>query len=280
MIGKYTLALYATFAVALAGGTASASAAALACGDVITDDRKLHADLDCTGHAGPGVTIGADGVKLNLNGHTITGPDDQNGIYAAAKRKRVTIENGAISGYNHAVEMISGGRDLKLSDLKLTVQDPGGFNSMGIDIGYFRHVRMDHLRIRDANYGLFAFENRDLVLRDSRIRAGNATGQTIGANIDSNTGLVDHVRVKAATYGFYLSGPTTGFKVTDSVANGGANIGFNIANTDGPRAYAVKRNTANDNDNYGFYAAKRVRHSGGNHASGNGVEDCHNLKCV
>jgi hypothetical protein len=268
----------ATVAAALI--TTSSASAGITCGSQITQDQKLQADLDCTGYNGPGLSIEADGVRLDLNGHTITGPDDQPGIYAAAKRKDVTIKSGVISGYNHAVEMLEGGRDLKISDLELSVQES---NSMGVYIGDFRHVRMNHLRIRNANYGVFSFDNKDVVLRDSRIRAGTATGQTIGVNIGGSvdhTGLLDHVRVKGATYGFFVFGPTTGFKITDSVANGGGTAGFSIGNLDGPRAYTVRGNTANDNDQYGFFATKRVRRSGGNHASGNGVEDCHKVKCV
>lgn len=279
MITKRTLALFVTLAAVLGGGTASASAAALACGDAVTDNRKLHADLDCSSYAGPALTIDANGVTLDLNGHTITGPDDQNGIYAADRRKDVTIKNGTISGFNHAVEMPNGGRDLRLSDLKLLVQES---NAMGANLAYFRHLRMNQLRIRNANYGLFVFDSRAVVVRHSRVRAGAATGQTIGLNIDNelnDTGLIDHVRVTGATYGFFIGGPTTDFTITDSTANDGG-IGFNIANVDDPRAYRIHGNTANDNDNYGFYAAKRVRRSGGNHASGNGVLDCLRVKCT
>jgi hypothetical protein len=77
-----------------------------------------------------------------------------------------------------------------------------------------------------------------------------------------------------------ISGETTGFKITDSVANRNGTAGFNIGNTEDPRDYTVNNNTANDNDQYGFFAAKRVRHSAGNRASGNGVEDCHKVNCV
>lgn len=283
MITTRTLVLFVTLVAVLAGGIASASAAPLACGDQLTDDRKLRADLDCSTYAGPALTIDANGVTLDLNGHTIIGPDDQNGIYAADRRRNVTIKNGTISGFYHAVEMLDGGRDLKLSGLKLVVQDTtGAQNAMGAYLGDFRHVRMDHLRIRNANYGLYVFNSKDVVVRDSRIRAGTATGQTMGVNIDTdvnNTGMIDHVTATGATYGFFIGGPTTGFTITDNTANDGGR-GFNIANLDDPRAYTIKRNTANDNDNYGFYAANRVRRSAGNHASGNGVQDCFRVKCA
>lgn len=51
----------------------SASTAALACGDTITVDTELDADLvDCPSN---GLVIGADDITLDLDGHTIDGDD-------------------------------------------------------------------------------------------------------------------------------------------------------------------------------------------------------------
>src|SRR5918995_4880123 len=67
------------FALAVAGlmafGASQASASHVSCGDVITEDTTLDSDLDCgdlSGGAPPALTIGADGVTLDLNGHTIS----------------------------------------------------------------------------------------------------------------------------------------------------------------------------------------------------------------
>jgi hypothetical protein len=44
------------------------------CGDVITTDTTLDSDLlDCPGH---GIVIGAPGITLDLNGHTVDGDGD------------------------------------------------------------------------------------------------------------------------------------------------------------------------------------------------------------
>jgi len=45
----------------------------VSCGDVITQDTTLDSDLDCGDLSGAfGLTIGADGVTLDLNGHTVS----------------------------------------------------------------------------------------------------------------------------------------------------------------------------------------------------------------
>ena len=55
----------------MATGDGRALASHLVCGDTITVDTKLHADLvNCPNN---GIVIGADGITLDLNGHTITG---------------------------------------------------------------------------------------------------------------------------------------------------------------------------------------------------------------
>ena len=57
---------------ALVGGRALL-AAPVGCGDTISVDTTLHADLlDCPGH---GIVIGADDITLDLNGHVIDGDD-------------------------------------------------------------------------------------------------------------------------------------------------------------------------------------------------------------
>ena len=70
---RAALALLATgAAISVSAFTASqARAAPVACGDTITVDTKLDADLvDCPNN---GIVIGANGVTLDLNGHTIDG---------------------------------------------------------------------------------------------------------------------------------------------------------------------------------------------------------------
>ena len=59
--------------LSLAAGAQPASAAKLSCGETIKADTKLGNDLnDCENN---GIVIGADGVTLDLNGHTVDGDD-------------------------------------------------------------------------------------------------------------------------------------------------------------------------------------------------------------
>ena len=64
-------AIVATAATVLAVPVIPAQASHVTCGDVITQDTTLDSDLDdCPAE---GIVIGADGVTLRPNGHTIDG---------------------------------------------------------------------------------------------------------------------------------------------------------------------------------------------------------------
>lgn len=81
-----------------------------ACGEVITTNTKLSADVGpCFGD---GVIIGADGITLNLNGHSIIGDalqlDDMAGIRVPI-HNGVTIENGTVTGFDDGIFVNSGG---------------------------------------------------------------------------------------------------------------------------------------------------------------------------
>jgi parallel beta-helix repeat protein len=80
---------------ALALGAAPA-AAQPACGDVLTHNTTLTADLDCSHTFGiVPLTIGADGITVDLGGHHLTGEN----TYAIVNQghNNVTIRNGSIS---------------------------------------------------------------------------------------------------------------------------------------------------------------------------------------
>lgn len=108
---RRTLTTAAAFSLAVAAAiplAGPALAAPVQCGDVIMTSTALTADLVCTGTA---LTIGADGVVLDLKGHTITGPgpDPVTGVWPEAngvliaQRSNVTVMNGTITGFHFAL---------------------------------------------------------------------------------------------------------------------------------------------------------------------------------
>jgi len=73
------------------------------CGDTITGDTELDADLlDCEGD---GLIIGADNIVLDCAGHTISGYGG-NGIFLSS-RNNVTIENCVMTGFQEGIRLES-----------------------------------------------------------------------------------------------------------------------------------------------------------------------------
>jgi Right handed beta helix region len=109
------LVVLAATAMALALWAAP-PAAALECGQVISADRTLRKDLSCD-PGSSGLAIGADGVKLDLNGHTISGASESGtaGVLAIG-RKRVQVVDGEIRGFGNAF-VASASRNLALRRL-------------------------------------------------------------------------------------------------------------------------------------------------------------------
>jgi nitrous oxidase accessory protein NosD len=82
-IGAVIFALAGTGLLALGRGD-QALASHVGCGDKITTDTRLDSDLvNCPNN---GIVIGADGVTLNLNGHTIDGDGK---TFAACPRRKI-----------------------------------------------------------------------------------------------------------------------------------------------------------------------------------------------
>lgn len=96
-----------TVVVAVVAGASMAQTGGLSCGDTITVDTKL--DRDVTGCGSNGIVIGADGITLDLGGHTISG--DGKPVRRCPRRQicdfgvtnnghdGVTIRNGSLRGF-------------------------------------------------------------------------------------------------------------------------------------------------------------------------------------
>lgn len=96
--------------IVLASGVAAptASASHVGCGDTITQSTTLHEDIGpCPSH---GIIIGAHGITLDLNGHTIfglEGPLDGIGVYIL-DRMGATVKNGTVKLFDIGVAIEGG----------------------------------------------------------------------------------------------------------------------------------------------------------------------------
>jgi len=131
------LLVWALVALGPVGPARAAGSGGLACGQTITANTALTVDL--VGCVGPGLVIGADGITLDLAGHTIAGdgraadcPGDAPcdvGVDDGAGHNDVTVTgNGTVRGFEFGVYAARPARGLRLE--RLAFRDNSQFGGL------------------------------------------------------------------------------------------------------------------------------------------------------
>jgi nitrous oxidase accessory protein NosD len=272
--------------LALALWPASAPAQ-LACGDSVTRDTTLTADLRGCGAAG--LVVAADGVTLDLGGHTVAGNRLGFGIGVTGRRD-VTVRNGAVAGFRVGVAAadsngvavqgvtVADGHDgvnffhvaggtIEASSFTgndgsaIFPEDSTGLRVLGnrawgnaagfTGLGLADGVVAGNRAWDQAYYGLYFIDATRLAFADNRFERNGTAGMQIGG--DSGGSLV--VRNRAWRNG------------ADGIVVGGAGT-------------ALARNSAFFNGGFGILAGPGTIDGGGNIAKRNGAgAQCAGVLC-
>jgi parallel beta-helix repeat protein len=172
-------------ATALAAVPAPAAALAtpgttLSCGTTITVDTRLGNDLhDCPGI---GIVIGADGVDLDLNGHTVDGDGigDFEGINVDHHRG-TSVTNGVVRDFVEGVALLNA-TDSRISGLVLLRH-----RHVGVFVSDSADVSVVHTESRGIAFaGIFVTRSRDVAVVGNVV---SASGSGIGLRVSR------HVRI-------------------------------------------------------------------------------------
>ncbi len=111
-------------AVVLAAVSGPVEAATVTCNQTITVNTTVDNDLTCP--SGNGLVIGANGITLDLNGHTIAGSENigtGGGIgVVISGRTGATVRDGTVTGFRNGGVSLSGSSGILLSDLDVSAQ--------------------------------------------------------------------------------------------------------------------------------------------------------------
>lgn len=179
----YGLAV-AFLAAYLVVGIPTAAASDL-CGVTITADLKLDHDLAC---AGVGITVGADGVTIRLNGHTISGPvamdPSVSGIIVLG-RTDVSIRGpGTVMGFFAGVRIV-GSSDVEVK--RLTVM---GSHEAGIRLEGSTDVKVVGNEVFGGHHDAIQLRNsHGNVIMENVATASDPSGCAINL-VSSNNNLV------------------------------------------------------------------------------------------
>jgi hypothetical protein len=240
---------------------------ALSCGQTITTNTTLDADLGPCG--GNGVIVGADHVTLNLNGHRISGngPGVTRGV--SSNHVGVVVQNGSIVGFDFGV-VLSG---VSNRAMNLRVSAAG---ATGIEVDGANSVISGNRSFGNAGNGI----------------AGSGVGSQYTNNVlQSNAGIGLSANNPSAVSGNKaLNNSTSGINfgnglggsvtVTNNVANGNGHDGLTENTGDPTAVVTLSGNKAYFNTQLGIAAAPGVNDGGNNKADSNGTAvQCTNVVC-
>ena len=254
-----------------------AFAAQPACGDTLMANTTLTADLDCSAYAGNALTLGKNGIKLNLGGHTLTGytGDDTNAaVYT--ERKDTTITNGTIQDAGYSVYLY-GAKGTTVSSLTLNAEAIASTKDLGVYVEYGVNNTVSHVTTNGQYYGIFLYGSAS-----NSVSYNTTTADDIGIYSEYDSRDTFSHNTTHAPYGIY-NDYSGGSSYLYNTTNGGAGDGMyidcddygpatvigNTSNNNGdegivtyycyvdppgaPEPTLVMGNTANGNASYGFY---------------------------
>jgi parallel beta-helix repeat protein len=169
-------ALAASVVVAVGWLAAPAFAEGVQCGQVVTHDVTLEADLDCSGDDSPALSIGAAGVTVDLGGHTLLDDQATVGIDNSGGYDDVTIRNGGVQAGRFATVVLQGASRNRLLDL---------------DTGPVRVIGGERNRISRSRIGASPGDALTVDSERARVTANTViSGFSFGMVIDSEHGVI------------------------------------------------------------------------------------------
>jgi parallel beta-helix repeat protein len=255
-----------------AGATSAAPAlraVLVSCGQTITANTVVSNDLtNCPHH---GLVIGADGITLDLGGHTIDGNSSGTGHGVLSDGfDNVKIQDGTLRDFSHGL-MITGHADgNRVANVRAYHNFAGGIHVLESD----EAAIAGSTSVGNVGPGI-EFEKSD---------GGRVTNSTANGN------LLDGVRATAANE-LSIAGTTTVSNGANGLSVGAGSLGVEISasvassnDLDGVRVLEptakVKNSTTLFNTQLGINAVAGVTDGGGNKAHGNGsLHQCENVAC-
>ncbi|HXW06405.1 MAG TPA: right-handed parallel beta-helix repeat-containing protein [Vicinamibacterales bacterium] len=237
--------------------------AVVACGATIVSNTRLGHDLACP--AG-GLVIGADGITLDLNGHTISGADTGNGITIIGRR-HVSVVGGTVRNFAAGMLVMNSTGVLIKHDTLLENTDgvdcQAGCAENTIKESEFRDNRARGVMLRSGSIRNEVKENTF---------AGNRVGVLLFGAVD--TVVKENMISDSGLAGIRINVLATGNLVKENRASSNpAGIEFLVTPTGSARGNSVVENTlaANACGLKGPTSGNTIRE---NKFQGNGADSC------
>ena len=300
--------------VLVVGGLAvmPADASGVSCGSVLTANTTLAQDLSCG--SGDGLVISTSGITLDLNGHTITGAGTITpaGIRITPGVSGVTVQKGAIVGFNTGVvadttneshitklevravdqgillanatnalvdknSVTGAGRDgIKVDGSDNTVtQNTVTDNTWGVSVSNGSTGNDVSKNVLTGNRvdGIAVFDGAGTTLIEKNTVSGGTNGIEITGGASATT-VSKNAASGASRHGIWVQADTSGTLLSKNTSSGNGGDGIHVDSID----TTITKNSASGNAGWGIFAVSGVTDGGGNSSSGNG-SPCAGVVC-
>ena len=237
----------------------------VSCGQTLTESTILENDL--TNCFADGLVAGADGITIDLNGHTIAGRTIPTGSgILISSFDGVVVKNGTITGFDVGVSVNFGADGTRVRDLRIS--------GNGIGNG----IEAQALRTAVTGNTVFGRAIGILVGGTTTTATGNTVkGNDIGIFVGGSRPVVTR-NTALSNEGLGIQAPADAAVITGNIANANGDDGIDAT---GATDASLGGNSAFFNTGLGIDADASVIDEGGNAATGNGsLHQCENVLCV
>jgi parallel beta-helix repeat protein len=228
----------------LLGFATAAHAAEVSCGDRIEVDVTLDSDLrGCSGSNA--LVIAASGVTLDLAGHTIEGSGGGIGVVNAPGVSHVTIQNGKIGRFFHAILLIAGGDHVIRNIYQYDSHD-------GLRLSRVGSALLDRVTATGNvdGSGIHTPFSTGVTIRNSYIHdnaAGVSGGGVVGSTIKRS------LIARNTFYGIFYA-PATGSVIERNVVYGNGEFGIRLEEESAGNR--IVRNRVSKTTGYGIFLSE------------------------
>jgi parallel beta-helix repeat protein len=192
----------------------------LSCGEVVKESVKLSTNLDCTGD---GLIIGADGITIDLNGHTLKGPGAKSSKIGAmlATSSGVTLQGpGVIEGFQAAV-LDTGGQDNKITGVNFVDNQIAIFLTGASTTGISQNM------FTGNDIGMASHSSKLTTFEKNLLEDNDLAGVTL---VNSADNKIDTNIIEGSNNGVFLDGQSTGNKITTNTLLDNTGVDVNNGN--------------------------------------------------
>lgn len=179
--------------------TAIPLSTSLSCGQVIKQSVKLTANLDCKTD---GIIVGADGITIDLNGFTLSGPGEKSskvGIMFADNDNVIVQGPGIIKNFQ-AGALFSGGEDNKISRVTFTDNEIAVFETGS------KNVAIEDNLMFGNSIGVAAHSSSGSKLTTNLFKSNDLAGVTL---VNSAKNELSMNTIQGSVNGIFLDGQST-----------------------------------------------------------------------